>query len=47
MNSMKYLVNWIPLRIRVRLRDTQPYLIVLGIHFREVHDYLRDFQMLS
>jgi len=25
-NSMKCLVNWIPLRIRVRLRNTQPYL---------------------
>jgi len=23
---MKYVVNWIPLRIRVRSRNTQPYL---------------------
>jgi len=26
MNSMKYLVNWIPLRIRGRSRNTQPHL---------------------
>jgi len=26
MNSMKCLVNWIPLRIRFRLRNTQPHL---------------------
>ena len=25
-NSMKYVVNWIPLRIRVRSRNTQPYI---------------------
>ena len=25
-NSMKYVVNWIPLRIRVRSRNTQPHL---------------------
>jgi len=31
-NSMKCVVNWIPLRIRVRSRNTQPYLKVgLGI----------------
>jgi len=26
-NSMKYVVNWIPLRIRVRSRNTHPTLI--------------------
>jgi len=34
---MKYVVNWIPLRIRVRSRNTQPHLkrtrILSGIQF--------------
>ena len=30
MNSIKCLVNWIPQKIRVRSRNTQPYLKVVG-----------------
>jgi len=32
-NSMKCLVNWIPLRIRVRLTNTQPHLVIFRMRF--------------
>ena len=31
---MKYVVNWIPLRIRVRSRKTQPHLNSFALSFR-------------
>jgi len=49
--SMKCVVNWIPLRIRVRLRNTQPHLNVeLGVsqtdadsQWNEVFNTFHDF----